>query len=129
MREYILILILFLSLNGYAQNDSTLIIQHTCVPETHPVFIDGGKMGILKALNAGLSVAKCNEIESGKAIVSFIVLEDGTVDSVDVQGAWCEDMRMVLKKTVQEFKFVPGTQAGKPVRVHYKLPIPCIKPE
>lgn len=113
----------------FAQADSTVKPIFTCVPETHPVFINGGEKGMMKAVMTNLNLAKCEEMEEGKALISFIIMEDGSVDSVAVQGGWCADMRAVLKKTVQEFKFVPGTQAGKPVRVRCKLPIACIKPK
>lgn len=130
MRSTIFISFLMLSLNVFAQADTIVTSKAICdFPETYPIFIDGGEKGMMKAVMTNLHLAKCEEMEEGKALISFIIMEDGSVDSVAVQGGWCEDMRTVLKKTVQEFKFVPGTQAGKPVRVRYKLPIACIKPK
>jgi hypothetical protein len=129
MPYFVIIFVFLLSLNVSAQTNTISEPKPIiCVPETQPIFINGGEKGMMKVLMADLHLAKCTEVESGKAIIDFVVLENGAVDSVNVQGGWCEDMRQVLKKTVQEFKFVPGTQAGKPVKVRYKIPIACIKP-
>lgn len=122
-------LMMLFGLFAFSQGDSSSNGKVFCdFPEKYPEFI-GGEKEMMKAIRKGLENSNCSEVESGKAIINFIVEPDGNVDSVVVKGAWCEDMRNNLKKTVQEFKFVPGTQQGKPVRIRYTLPISCIKPD
>lgn len=67
-------------------------------------------------------IAKKAGVE-GRVIVQFVVTEQGTVsDPVVVRGigAGCDEEAV---RAVQQARFTPGKQRGKPVRVKMSLPI------
>ena len=61
---------------------------------------------------------------SGRVFVSFIVEKDGSVNEVNVKkgiGGGCDEEALRVVKAMPKWK--PGKQDGKPVRVHFLLPI------
>ena len=60
----------------------------------------------------------------GIVYVSFVVMEDGNIQDVEVLrgiGAGCDEEAVRVVKSMP--KWNPGKQRGKPVRVQYRLPI------
>ena len=61
---------------------------------------------------------------SGRVFISFVVEKDGSVNDVKVMrsvGGGCDEEALRVVKAMPKWK--PGLQKGKPVRVHYILPI------
>ena len=98
----------------------------------------GGEEGIIKFVATNVNYpeqAKDNSIE-GRCFVGFIVEPDGSVSNVEivrgVASAYeeekpkalaqqCDEETMRVVKSMPKWK--PGMNEGKPVRVHYVLPI------
>lgn len=64
----------------------------------------------------------------GFAIISFSVEKDGTVSETRVvrdpgAGTGAEALRLVNLMNESNARWIPGTQAGKPVRVQFNLPV------
>ena len=95
------------------------------VVETDPQF-PGGEKAMQKFLADNIvypQEAKDNKIE-GKVFVSFIVEKDGTISNIkilrDIGGGCGAEVVRVINMMP---KWKPGMQKGKPVRVHYNLPV------
>ncbi len=68
-------------------------------------------------------MARDNRVE-GTVVMSFVVNEDGSISDIKIArdiGAGCgrETTRVVKKMP----KWIPGKQIGRPVKVHFNLPI------
>jgi protein TonB len=90
------------------------------VVEKMPELI-GGLVGLQKNIRYP-DVARKAGIE-GRVFVQFIVNEKGEVENPRVIrgiGGGCDEEAL---KAVQNAKFIPGFQRGRPVRVQYNLPI------
>lgn len=64
----------------------------------------------------------------GFAVVSFAIEKDGTVSDTRIirdpgTGTGKEALRLVNLMNKRHARWVPGTQAGKPVRVQFNLPV------
>lgn len=64
----------------------------------------------------------------GMAVVSFSVEKNGTISDARVvrdpgAGTGAEALRVVSLMNEQDIRWRPGTQAGKPVRVQFNLPV------
>lgn len=60
----------------------------------------------------------------GKVIIGFVVNNDGKVSNVKILKSLDKYCDEEAKRVVQMFpKFTPGIKQGKPVKVHYSLPI------
>lgn len=73
------------------------------------------------------ALASKNGIE-GTAVVTFIIEKDGSVQSAKVLrdiGGGCgqEALRVIELMVVNELRWTPGKQQGKPVRVQFNLPV------
>jgi len=88
----------------------------------------GGQAALFKFLAENTKyppMARENGIE-GTVYVGFVVLEDGTINNVQVKrglpggGAGCDEEAIRVVKTMPKWK--PGKQRGKAVRVAYTLP-------
>ncbi|WP_020402928.1 energy transducer TonB [Gracilimonas tropica] len=81
----------------------------------------GGLAGIQKRIEYP-ELARKAGIE-GRVVIQFVIDEKGNVNNPVVVrgiGGGCDEEAL---KAVQEAKFVPGKQRGKPVKVRYSLPI------
>ena len=61
---------------------------------------------------------------SGRVLVSFIVEKDGSISETEVVkgiGGGCDEEAIRVVKAMPKWK--PGKQDGKPVRVHFMLPL------
>lgn len=93
--------------------------------EENPEF-PGGPAKLLEYIQKNLEypeAARENEIQ-GRVFVGFIVEEDGSVSNVKILrgiGYGCDEEAIRLVNSLPKFK--PGKQRGKPIRVHYTLPI------
>ena len=61
---------------------------------------------------------------SGRVLVGFIVEKDGSITETEVVkgiGGGCDEEAVRVVKAMPKWK--PGKQKGKPVRVHFLLPI------
>lgn len=90
------------------------------IVEQMPELIGG--LPELQKLISYPEIAKKAGVE-GRVIVQFVVTEQGTVsDPVVVRGigAGCDEEAV---RAVQQARFTPGKQRGKPVRVKMSLPI------
>ena len=61
---------------------------------------------------------------SGRVFIEFVIEKDGSVSNVNVMrsvGGGCDDEAVRVVKAMPKWK--PGLMKGKPVRVHYVLPI------
>lgn len=88
--------------------------------ETMPEII-GGMKGIQQKIQYPELAVKAN-IE-GRVYVQFIVNEKGEVENPVVLrgiGGGCDEEAL---RVIEETKFTPGLQRGRPVRVRYALPI------
>lgn len=60
----------------------------------------------------------------GKVIVSFTVLEDGSISDIVCYRGICQSMKKECLRIVSAMpKWCPGEQDGKAVKVSYNLPI------
>ena len=115
------------------QNNDTIFQMCEQMPE-----FPGGIEGLMEFVSTNLNYpeqAKDNSIE-GRCFVGFIVEPDGSVSNVEivrgVASAYeeekpkalaqqCDEEAMRVVKSMPKWK--PGMNEGKPVRVHYVLPI------
>ena len=61
---------------------------------------------------------------SGRVLVGFIVEKDGSINETEVVkgiGGGCDEEAVRVVKAMPKWK--PGKQKGKPVRVHFMLPL------
>ncbi|MFK8101822.1 MAG: energy transducer TonB [Saprospiraceae bacterium] len=68
-------------------------------------------------------MARDNQVE-GTVVMSFVVNEDGSISDIKIArdiGAGCgRETTRVIKKMP---KWIPGKQIGRPVKVHFNLPV------
>lgn len=104
-----------------AQKDTTV---YTIV-ETMPQY-PGGDDAMMKYLAINISypqTAKDKGVQ-GTVFVAFVVEKDGKISNVKILrgiGNGCDEEVVRVVKTMPDWK--PGTQAGKPVRVQFNLPV------
>ncbi|MEM0994207.1 MAG: energy transducer TonB, partial [Bacteroidota bacterium] len=60
----------------------------------------------------------------GMALVQFTVEKDGSMSDIEVLRGLCEAITMECLNAVENIpEWMPGKQAGEPVRVRFTLPI------
>lgn len=104
-----------------AQKDTTV---YTIV-ETMPQY-PGGDDALMKylAINISYPQAAKDKGVQGTVFVTFVVEKDGKISNVKILrgiGSGCDEEVIRVVKEMPEWK--PGTQAGKPVRVQFNLPV------
>ncbi len=68
-------------------------------------------------------VARENSVE-GMAIVRFVVVEDGSIEEIEVLRGLCESIKSECLRVVKSMpKWHPGYQKNKPVKVFFFLPV------
>ena len=99
-------------------------VLFTC--EQPPAF-PGGDEAIVKFLNSHIRYPQAAQEDGiqGRSIVQFVVERDGTVGEVKVaRSAGDRSLDLEAVRVVKTFPaFIPGRQAGKPVRCWYTLPV------
>ena len=95
------------------------------IVEVMPEF-PGGVDKMAKYLSENISYpeeAKDKGI-SGRVFISFVIEKDGSVSNIELMrkiGGGCDEEAVRVVKAMPKWK--PGLMKGKPVRVHYVLPI------
>lgn len=101
-------------------SDTTKLIR-----ETMPEF-PGGQDGLIKFIQSELKypkVARKNKIQ-GQVYVSFIINNQGLVDSLSISKSVNSELDNEAMRVIKQMpKWIPGTQDGKPVNVHFTFPI------
>ena len=134
MKYILLIFLLSLSIFSFGQKSNEPVIEEAPMTEQPRVFqvveimpeFPGGSDAMIKFIQKNIMYpdsARKHNIE-GKVLLSFVVLEDGSVADVKVirKVAWDLDAEAIrIVKLMPKFK--PGKQQGKPVRVQYNLPL------
>ncbi len=60
----------------------------------------------------------------GMAVISFVIQEDGSLSDIKLLRSVSPECDSAALKVINEFpNWIPGKQAGKPVPVHFNLPI------
>ena len=93
--------------------------------EDMPVF-PGGEQAMMEFVAKNVQYPKeAMEKEiSGRVLVGFIVEKDGSISETEVVkgiGGGCDEEAVRVVKAMPKWK--PGKQDGKPVRVHFILPL------
>lgn len=110
----------------------TAIAQIESVEESPPKIeklpeFRGGEEALLRFIYTNIKypyLARENNI-SGLVVVSFVIMEDGSVQGLEVKkaiGGGCDEEAMRVMELTNG-KWTPGSQDGVPVRVAYNMPI------
>jgi protein TonB len=100
--------------------------------EKMPIF-PGGERELYKFIQANLQypVTSCYEQPiQGRVVVRFTVLEDGSIENVEVLRSLdpnCDKEAVRLVKSMP--KWIPGEQNGRRTKVYFTLPITFKLPE
>lgn len=108
-----------------AQNNKTAKDKVYEKAEIMPEF-PGGEQAMMDFVAKNVTYPKeAMEKEiSGRVLVGFIVEKDGSITETEVVkgiGGGCDEEALRVVKAMPKWK--PGKQDGKPVRVHFLLPI------
>ena len=108
-----------------AQNNKTAKDKVYEKAEVMPEF-PGGEQAMIDFVAKNVTYPKeAMEKEiSGRVLVGFIVEKDGSITKTEVAkgiGGGCDEEALRVVKAMPKWK--PGKQDGKPVRVHFLLPI------
>ena len=89
-----------------------------------PIF-NGGREAMVRFINKNLNINKLKRHGiSGTAFVSFIVEPDGSLSDIKISENNDNILMNECLKVVKKMpKWLPGIQAGNPVRVRMKIPI------
>ncbi len=115
-----------------AQMDEATVVEDDTIYETlvHPVEVDpefpGGNEALYKYLAQNIKYpekAKADKIE-GRVVVGFVIEKDGSISNAEVRRSVNAEMDAEALRVINAMpKWQPGTMEGKPVRVHYNIPI------
>ena len=105
--------------------DSNMVYEFV---EVMPEF-EGGMAQLFKflmdSMNTSEKMAECGDSGSSRAVASFVVNQDGTLDQFEMHRSICqsidEEIIRVLKLTGG--KWTPARQQGQVVKVRMKVPI------
>jgi len=61
--------------------------------------------------------------QRGTAIVEFRIDKEGKVGEVTIIDTFDVNTNHTIKDAVRQMRFTPALQNGRPVEVHYRLPI------
>lgn len=95
------------------------------VAETMPQF-KGGASDIIKYLHDNIRYpAKAMENKiSGTVLLGFIVARDGSLTNIRIERGLGSELNVEAIRVIKAMpKWTPGKIKGKPVRVHYTMPI------
>ena len=120
----VLAILLMSNTTATAQDKKTANDKVLEKAEVMPEF-PGGEQAMYDFVNKNVvypEEAKEKEI-AGRVIVSFIIEKDGSINEAKVVqgiGGGCDEEAVRVVKAMPKWK--PGTEKGKPVRVHYMMP-------
>lgn len=94
------------------------------VPEREPEF-PGGFSALGAFINDNIDLPDyIPTYDQGTVYVQFVVNKDGSIEQVGIRQGLSPELDKAAKDVVRKMpKWVPGEQAGKPVRVRFTLPI------
>ena len=124
----VLAILLMSNTTATAQDKKTANDKVLEKAEVMPEF-PGGEQAMYDFVNKNVvypEEAKEKEI-AGRVIVSFIIEKDGSINEAKVVqgiGGGCDEEAVRVVKAMPKWK--PGTEKGKPVRVHYMMPFTAI---
>lgn len=121
----VLAILLTVNTTAMAQNNKTAKDKVYEKAEIMPEF-PGGEQAMMDFVAKNVTYPKeAMEKEiSGRVLVGFIVEKDGSITETEVVkgiGGGCDEEALRVVKAMPKWK--PGKQEGKPVRVHFLLPI------
>lgn len=121
----VLAILLTVNTTAMAQNNKTAKDKVYEKAEIMPEF-PGGEQAMMDFVAKNVTYPKeAMEKEiSGRVLVGFIVEKDGSITETEVVkgiGGGCDEEALRVVKAMPKWK--PGKQDGKPVRVHFLLPI------
>lgn len=94
------------------------------IVETMPQF-PGGQAALMKYLEENLRVNVTDDRVNGKVVVSFTVMDNGSIKNVRVmRGVGSPELEKEAVRVVRAMpKWIPGKHGGKNVPVKYTLPV------
>lgn len=121
----VLAILFTVNTTAMAQNNKTAKDKVYEKAEIMPEF-PGGEQAMMDFVAKNVTYPKeAMEKEiSGRVLVGFIVEKDGSITETEVVkgiGGGCDEEALRVVKAMPKWK--PGKQDGKPVRVHFLLPI------
>ena len=121
----VLAILFTVNTTAMAQNKKAAIDKVYEKAEVMPEF-PGGEQAMMDFVAKNVTYPKeAMEKEiSGRVLVGFIVEKDGSITETEVVkgiGGGCDEEAVRVVKAMPKWK--PGKQKGKPVRVHFMLPI------
>ena len=121
----VLAILFTVNTTAMAQNNKTAKDKVYEKAEIMPEF-PGGEQAMMDFVAKNVTYPKeAMEKEiSGRVLVGFIVEKDGSITETEVVkgiGGGCDEEALRVVKAMPKWK--PGKQEGKPVRVHFLLPI------
>ena len=121
----VLAILFTVNTTAMAQNKKAAIDKVYEKAEVMPEF-PGGEQAMINFVATNVTYPKeAMEKEiSGRVLVGFIVEKDGSITETEVVkgiGGGCDEEAVRVVKAMPKWK--PGKQKGKPVRVHFMLPI------
>ena len=104
---------------GIAVIEDSTIIE---VPDKEPQF-PGGFAEMARFINKNIDLPDYM-METGIVYIQFVVNKDGSTEQVQIQRGVSNELDNAAKDVVKKMpNWIPGEQAGKPVRVRFTLPI------
>ena len=94
------------------------------VPDVEPSF-PGGIAAMSHYINDNIELPyDIPAYDQGTVYVEFVVNKNGSIEQVKIRRGLSVQLNKAAKKVVKNMpKWIPGEQAGKPVRVRFTLPI------
>ena len=89
-------------------------------------FFPGGDYPLIKFIQKNLQYPKAERDSgiAGEVIVKFVVMEDGSVNDVQIARGINAALDNEAVRVVRLLpKFTPGKSQGKPVKVYFNLPV------
>lgn len=126
MKNFLLLLFVFISINSFGQTTKKEIIYSTSSVEVKPEFPGGIEKFHLYSIDSQKK-DKSSEGFQGKVFVTFVVEKNGTLSNIKVirdigYGSGKEAIR-ILKNSP---KWKPAKKDGKKVRCQYQCVLPII---
>lgn len=94
------------------------------VPDREPEF-PGGLEAMAHFINDEIQLPNfIPDYDQGTVYVQFVVNKNGSIEQVEIRQGLSKELNRAAKNVVKKMpNWVPGEQAGKPVRVRFTLPI------
>ena len=114
-----------------AQDKEKVVIEPSSSNEVYdvvdqtPEYYNNGFTGFMAFLSKEMRYPEKARKENiqGTVFTSFIVEKDGSITDVTVVKGVEDSMDAEAKRVIEQTRWIPGTKAGKAVRVRFVLPI------